>query len=94
MATNFFEWLRAGVRQAVLQGVSDAVETIGEPADQQRMREHLALAIEQDGVESALLGGKKSTARRGKRLGRSLKDVEAVGSKTKAASKAADEASS
>ena len=80
MAMNFFGWLRAGVRQAVLEGVSDAVETIGDPADNSAFQEHLALAIE-NGANDPALGGKKGTRAR-KRLGRSLKDVETVGKKS------------
>ena len=74
---NFFSWLREGVRQAVLHGVSDAVETIGDPIENNSLREHLTAAIETGGAEGALTG--KKTTRGRKRLGRSLKDVEPVG---------------
>ncbi|MCA9173885.1 MAG: hypothetical protein KDB14_05300 [Planctomycetales bacterium] len=75
---NFFTWIREGVRQAVLMGVSDAVETIGEPAENAGFREELSLAIEQGGAEAAL-PGKRPQRKTTKRLGRSLKDVEPVG---------------
>jgi hypothetical protein len=32
MSANFFEWIRDGVRQSVLLGVSDAIEELGTPA--------------------------------------------------------------
>lgn len=76
---NFFEWIREGVRRAVLMGVSDAVETIGEPTDDSKFREDLALAVESG--QGALPSGKSKKRSTSKRLGRSLKDVEPVGKK-------------
>lgn len=42
---NFFSWVRDGVRQAVLMGVSDAVTDIGAPPEGddfgQRLLQHL-----------------------------------------------------
>ena len=35
MDFNFFEWIREGVKRSVLMGVSDAVETMGAPHDQE-----------------------------------------------------------
>jgi hypothetical protein len=32
MSVNFFSWIRDGVRQSVLLGVSDAIEQLGTPA--------------------------------------------------------------
>ena len=32
MSVNFFSWIREGVRQSVLLGVSDAIEQLGTPA--------------------------------------------------------------
>ena len=76
---NFFEWIREGVRRAVLMGVSDAVETIGEPTENSSFREDLALAVESNGP--GLPNGKTKKRSTSKRLGRSLKDVEPVGKK-------------
>ena len=78
---NFFSWIRTGVRQAVLLGVNDAVDTIGEPTENSKFREELTLAIEQGDPQAlpAKKGSRKSSAP--KRLGRSLKDVEPVGKK-------------
>ena len=33
MNVNFFDWLRQGVKQSVLLGVSDAIETMGTPTE-------------------------------------------------------------
>ncbi|MCG8652587.1 MAG: hypothetical protein MI861_22290 [Pirellulales bacterium] len=72
MNVNFFEWLRDGVRQSVLLGVSDAIEQIGTPADAEDLHPNIA-ALLQGGPES------KSKSKRGggrKRLGKSLKDMD------------------
>lgn len=72
MNVNFFEWLRDGVRQSVLLGVSDAIEQIGTPADADELHPNVA----------ALLQGepKKAKNSRGgggrKRLGKSLKEMD------------------
>ena len=77
---NFFSWIRTGVRQAVLLGVNDAVDTIGEPTENSKFREELTLAIEQ-GDQEALPSKRTRKSSTPKRLGRSLKDVEPVGKK-------------
>ncbi len=41
---NFFAWIREGVRQAVLLGVSDAVEHIGTPPEGEDIR-HIDPAV-------------------------------------------------
>jgi len=73
MQINFFNWVRDGVKQAVLMGVSDAVETIGTPVDDntltERLQEAMAPALESTSTS------KSGTAKR-KRLGRSLKDID------------------
>jgi hypothetical protein len=72
MNVNFFEWLRDGVRQSVLLGVSDAIEQIGSPADSDDLHPNVA----------ALLQGETPQAKRGgagggrKRLGKSLKEMD------------------
>ncbi len=72
MNVNFFEWLRDGVRQSVLLGVSDAIEQIGSPADADELHPNVA----------ALLQGEPAQPRKGgagggrKRLGKSLKEMD------------------
>ena len=63
---NFFSWIRTGVRQAVLLGVNDAVDTIGEPTENSKFREELTLAIEQGDQQAlpAKKGSRKSSAPR------------------------------
>lgn len=72
---NFFVWIRESVKRAVLLGVSDAMEQIGPPAEGDEntqkllssLREHVALE-----AQPAL-----PTGARGKRLGRSLNQIQA-----------------
>lgn len=83
MQYNFFQWLRDGVRQAVLLGVSDAVETIGTPhnADETNEKLQRTLGITSMNESVARLGGEASGAvtKRStggaRRLGKSLKDL-------------------
>jgi len=74
MQFNFFNWVRDGVKQAVLMGVSDAVETIGTPLDDNTLTERLqeAMAPALESTSSATSG----TTTKRKRLGRSLKDID------------------
>lgn len=76
MSMNLFVWIREGVRQAVLMGVSDAVETIGAPNDYDTFRDDLTKAIEPPTEGTAPRIGRSTPDRAArKRLGRSLKDV-------------------
>ena len=72
MNVNFFEWLRDGVRQSVLLGVSDAIEQIGTPADSDELHPNVAALLQGEGT-------KRKTAKSGgrKRLGKSLKEMNA-----------------
>lgn len=75
---SFFEWLREGVRQAVVLGLADAVEDVGNrsrgedlgPALAQSLRDRLAESKGTAVLESASALGDKTKGRR--RLGRSL----------------------
>jgi len=73
MQFNLFDWIREGVRRSVILGVSDAMESIGNP-DGEDGRARLAhlLPATAAGGEPALAGAGK----RSKRLGRSLRDFE------------------
>ena len=78
---NFFSWIREGVKQAVLLGVSDAVHEIGAPDTEDDMSHRLLEVIKNDGkTETAgAVTGRASGGR--KRLGRSLKEIEAAAEK-------------
>lgn len=82
---NFFTWIRDGVRQSVLLGVSDAIETLGTPASTEDLHPSVAGLLRVDknvdasprlaqvGAVGGNSGGSSSNR---KRLGRSLKDIE------------------
>ena len=72
MQLNLFTWIREGVRQSVLLGVSDAVEALGAPAHDPNFHQNLGKLIEQAPAEdrAPLADGKR------KRLGRSLKELD------------------
>ena len=72
---NFFEWIRSGVSRAVLLGVSDAVEQIGTPADDDDMSQRLleVLRTGDSGAGPKRLG---SSPKR-KKLGRTLLQIQA-----------------
>lgn len=76
---SFFEWLREGVRQAVVLGLADAVEDVGTrargedlgPALAQSLRERLT--VQHEAKAPAVLEAQAATATGGRRrLGRSL----------------------
>ena len=69
MQFNFFQWIREGVRQSVLLGVSDAMNQIGTPEQGGELHEELQRS----------LGTVKSPSRPSgrKRLGKSLRELEA-----------------
>ncbi len=73
MNVNFFEWLRDGVRQSVLLGVSDAIEQIGTPADSEDLHPNVAALLQGDAPKSKR---SKNTGGGRKRLGKSLKDMD------------------
>lgn len=87
---NFFTWIRDGVRQSVLLGVSDAIETLGAPASNEELHPSVAglLRVEKGSEASPRLahgptspsGAAAGQANR-KRLGRSLKDIESEAKK-------------
>ena len=71
MNVNFFEWLRDGVRQSVLLGVSDAIEQIGTPADSDDLHPNVAAMLQGEST-----GKPKGRGGTRKRLGKSLKDMD------------------
>ncbi len=81
MNVNFFEWLRNGVRQSVLLGVSDAIEQLGTPADNDEIHPGVAAFLQSDkagekNIESSSPATANSRTNNRKRLGRSLKDLD------------------
>ncbi|MCA9187097.1 MAG: hypothetical protein R3E01_34120 [Pirellulaceae bacterium] len=81
MAVNFFAWIREGVRQSILMGVADAVDQIGAPQRDPGLRQQLTEAIENGPLLAAPAGSERKPTR--KRLGRSLKEIQADDSGTK-----------
>jgi hypothetical protein len=75
---SFFQWLREGVRQAVVLGLADAVDDVGGrvngedlgPALAQSLRERLTVTREAPVIDSRAMADAAPNGRR--RLGRSL----------------------
>jgi len=74
MSFNLFDWIREGVKRSVIQGVSEALESIGHPAGDDGPARLAHLLSTSEGPTAALSATVKS-----KRLGRSLRDVERGG---------------
>ena len=73
---NFFDWIRQGVKRSVLEGVADAVEHLGTPVEQDKIREQLlAYASTDSSTVNVIESSAKPTLRR--RLGRGI-EVETV----------------
>ena len=80
---NFFGWIRDGVRQSVLLGVSDAIEQLGSPAATEELHPSVAgfLHVERNEGQAsgqrltATPGNSSNASKNRKRLGRSLKDI-------------------
>ncbi len=88
MGFNFFSWVREGVRQAVLMGVSDAVENIGTPREDDQVSHRLLEMLQQGGPSTTpkRLADNATTATGGgsskrKKLGRTLEEIQASTSK-------------
>ena len=73
---NFFSWVRDGVRQAVLLGVSDAVGDIGTPADGDDIGQRL-LQVMRSG-QPMVADTSSQECRPRKKLGRSLEQIQAA----------------
>lgn len=73
---NLFTWIRDGVRQSVLLGVSDAVEQLGTPAATEDLHPSVVGFLNKETSEDAprVTAKKGNTAGR-KRLGKSLKEI-------------------
>ncbi len=86
MNVNFFEWLRNGVRQSVLLGVSDAIEQIGTPEDEDELHPNVAAMLGASDPAKKKRPGRSNTQR--KRLGKSLKEIEGAAPQATQASQA------
>ncbi|TWT73187.1 hypothetical protein [Allorhodopirellula solitaria] len=78
MNFNFFDWLRDGVRQSVLLGVSDAVEQIGTPDNAAEINPEVAALFGDANSGSSTTTKRKRVSRKGtsqKRLGKSLQEL-------------------
>ena len=73
---NFFTWIRDGVRQAVLPGVSDAVGDIGQPPESDDVRQYLLEAMRSGGPDKSAGTATLPIQARRKKLGRSLNDIQ------------------
>ena len=84
---GLFNWIRDGVKQSVLLGVSDAIDTIGSPEDNRTLNPALLAFAKQPVNMQSLVAqsctasdesaAKKLPGASGrKRLGRSLRDIE------------------
>lgn len=77
MSVNFFEWIRDGVRQSVLLGVSDAIEQLGTPAETDDIHPGVAsFMASEKGEKKRVAGATAPAGNARKRLGRSLKDID------------------
>jgi hypothetical protein len=73
---NFFNWVRDGVRQAVLMGVSDAVGDIGTPTEDDDISHRLLQALRSD--RPAISEDRPPERNSRKKLGRSLEQIQAT----------------
>jgi len=70
---GFYNWIREGVRRAVLLGVSDAVEQLGALGEQEELHPQLAAVLRhaQPRLSQAASGAPRAAGQR-RRLGRTL----------------------
>jgi hypothetical protein len=85
MNFNFFEWIRQGVKQSVLLGVTDAVGHLGTPQENDDITQRL-MSFAQEGMPAlpaasavAMPANRQiGLAPRRKKLGRSLEDIQST----------------
>jgi len=76
MSFNFFDWVRNGVKDSVLLGVSDAVNTMGMPPEESSKTKILGFLqnnADNEIPSRRIAGGPASSGV--KKLGRSLNDI-------------------
>jgi hypothetical protein len=72
MKMNFFDWIREGVRQSVLLGLSDAAGEIGSDKDVEVLQQQLLASLQQGRVTD---DGPRAGRGRRRALGRSLNQI-------------------
>ncbi len=72
MKINFFDWIREGVRQSVLLGLSDAATEIGSATDVEVINQQFLSSIQQGRIT---VEPDKSVKGRRKVLGRTLSEI-------------------
>ncbi len=77
---NFFNWLRDGVKQSVLMGVSDAVHHLGTPREGDDVQQRLTAFLQDQGTVA--VAPRLTDASPRKKLGRTLQDIHASAPKT------------
>jgi len=74
---SFYNWIRDGVKRAVLLGVSDAIDQIGAPHETEEINPRLAAMLQPVKVQPLPAQAERPTISRNerKRLGRSLNQI-------------------
>jgi hypothetical protein len=72
---NFFSWIRDGVKQSVLMGVSDAVEHLGTPREGDDVQQRLTTFLANDAPNGPPPRVSHNAPR--KKLGRTLEQIQA-----------------
>jgi len=74
---SFYNWIRDGVKRAVLLGVSDAIDQIGAPHEGEEINPRLAAMLQPAKVQSLPAQTERPAISRNerKRLGRSLNQI-------------------
>ncbi len=76
MDFNFFQWIREGVKRSVLLGVSDAVNQMGMPHEEEAGKEGILSFLQEETAKATVnhrLSGNSGASTR--KLGRSLTDI-------------------
>ena len=75
MDFNFFDWLRNGVKNSVLHGVNDAVNTMGMPPEDSSKDKVLGWLKSNESNEAPVRRINGGAASGPKKLGRSLSEI-------------------
>jgi hypothetical protein len=78
MNFNFFEWVRDGVKRSVLLGVSDAVQTMGMPHDEESSKDKILSFLQDSSSHTTpqrrISNGAAAVSGQ-RKLGRSISDI-------------------